>query len=92
MEIYADDLSLFLEPYDDNLRNAIKVLSDFFKLSGLKISVTKTKAVWFGSKYDSNDKLCHDLQLKWVKSFTLLGIDFDSGLLKMGANFDKKNY
>ena len=67
MEIYADDLSLFLEPYDDNLRNAIKFLSDFFEFSGLKVSVTKTKAVWFGSMYDSNEKLWQDLQSKWVK-------------------------
>ena len=74
MEIYADDLSLFMEPSDNNLRNSINILSDFYKLSGLKISVSKTNAVWFGSAHDSNHKLCPDLNLKWVKSFTLLGI------------------
>ena len=88
MEIYADDLTMFLEPFDDNLRNAIEVLNDFFRLSGLKVSVSKTKAVWFGSEHDSNRKLCHDLQLKWVKSFTLLGINFDSALATMSDNFD----
>ena len=90
MEIYADDLTIFLDPNDNNLRNVIKVLTDFYKLSGLKISVTKTKAVWIGSKHDSNEKLCNDLNLKWVKSFTLLGINFDSALVNMKNNFSDK--
>ena len=89
MEIYADDLSMFLEPYEDNLRNAINVFNDFFRLSGLKVSVTKTKAVWFGSEHDSNRKLCPDLHLKWVKTFTLLGINFDNALASMSDNFDQ---
>ena len=90
MEIYADDMTLFLEPSDNNLRSVIRVLSDFYKLSGLKISCSKTKAVWFGSAHDSNQQLCHDLGLKWVRSFTLLGIKFDNALINMKNNFDEK--
>ena len=90
MEIYADDMTLFLEPSDNNLRSVIRVLSDFYKLSGLKISCSKTKAVWFGSAHDSNQQLCHDLGLKWVRSFTLLGIKFDNALINMKSNFDEK--
>ena len=90
MEIYADDLTIFMEPSDINLRNAIKTLGEFYQLSGLKISVSKTKAVWFGAAHGSNQKLCPDLDLKWVKSFTLLGIKFDNALSNMTANFDEK--
>ena len=90
IEIYADDLSVYLEPTDDNLRNVVEVLENFFKLSGLKISVSKTKAVWFGSKCGSEDKLCQDLNLNWVATFTLLGMKFDSALANMEDNFDEK--
>ena len=45
LEIYADDLSLFLNPKEKSLRKVIEILNDFYKISGLKISVSKTKAV-----------------------------------------------
>ena len=88
LEIYADDMTIFLHPTSENLRNTINVLDSFFSLSGLKISVTKTKAIWFGSNHNSNLKLCPDLTLKWVKEFTLLGINFDNNLTNMQSNFD----
>ena len=90
LEIYADDLTVFLEPNDTNLRNTIQLLNSFYKLSGLKISVTKTSAVWFGSECASNVQLCPDLKLKWSKTFTLLGINFDNKLENMQSNFDDK--
>ena len=43
LEIYADDLTVFLEPSSVNLRNTITVLTNFFKISGLKISLKKTQ-------------------------------------------------
>ena len=90
LEIYADDLSIFLEPNSINLRNTINVLTSFYKLSGLKISVKKTTAVWFGINHDSQTKLCPDINLNWSKSFSLLGINFDNNLEKMEDNFDIK--
>ena len=90
MEIYADDLTIFLEPNSENLRNILLILGNFYKLSGLKISVTKTKAVWFGKEYNSDVKLCPDQKLEWAKSFTLLGINFDNYLENMQSNFSDK--
>ena len=90
MEIYADDLTIYLEPNGENLRHVINILKDFYKLSGLKISVTKTKAVWIGSKHATNEKLCRDLNLQWVKKFTLLGVQFDNALENMKENFRLK--
>ena len=54
LEIYADDLTVFLQPDSKNLRNTIETLNNFYELSGLKISVKKTTAVWFGKNHDSN--------------------------------------
>ena len=90
LELYADDCSIFLQPYDQNLRNAIGILDNFFRLSGLKISVTKTKAIWFGNGYANAQRLCSDLTLDWDTEFRLLGVDFHGGLIGMENNFDCK--
>ena len=87
MEIYADDLTMYLEPNEENLRHVVEILRDFYKLSGLKMSVNKTKAIWIGSKVDSKDILCPELELKWVKKFTLLGVNFDNALENMENYF-----
>ena len=90
LEIYADDLTIFLNPNRDSLKNTVSVLNSFYLLSGLKISLSKTKAVWFGSAHDSDIKLCPELELNWVKKFELLGINFDNNLESMSKNFDQK--
>ena len=88
LELYADDCSIFLHPTDQNLRNAVKTLDEFFKLSGLKVSVSKTKAIWFGKDAATLSPLCSDLNLDWVVTFKLLGIEFHSNLEDMEVNFD----
>ena len=67
LEFYADDLTVFLEPSETNLRITINALDNFKKLSGLKISVGKTKAIWFGRNSQSDIQLCPELNLKWSK-------------------------
>ena len=90
LEIYADDLTIFLTPNSENLRRVLETLDNFFHLSGLKISVSKTKAVWFGTEFNSDRRLCPDLKLQWVKNFTLLGINFNNNLDHMENNFSEK--
>ena len=90
LELYADDCTIFLQPSEQNLRNAMETLDSFFNLSGLRISVTKTKAVWFGKGFDNSKHLCPDLNLDWASEFTLLGIEFENNLEKMHCNFDSK--
>ena len=72
------------------MRNAVQILDNFFKLSGLKISLTKTKAIWFGVGYNSTVQLCPDLKLDWDTDFRLLGVDFDGNLGNMERNLDSK--
>ena len=90
LELYADDCSIFLQPTEQNLRNAMETLNCFFKLSGLRISMSKTKAIWFGRGFDNNVHFCPDLKLDWVSNFTLLGIEFQNNLEGMDKNFDSK--
>ena len=90
LEIYADDMTIFLEAYSKSIKSVIKTLDDFYGLSGLKISVSKTKAIWFGKNYMCDYKLCPEIDLIWDKKFTLLGIDFHNNLEKMEDNFWNK--
>ena len=90
LEIYADDLTVFLTPKAKSFKKIVEILESFHKISGLKISVSKTKAVWFGSNYNSNYKLCPELELNWVKNFKLLGLNFDNNLESMESNFSDK--
>ena len=79
-----------MTPSAKSLRKIVEILENFYHLSGLKISVTKTKAIWFGSNSNSNNKLCPELQLQWDKNFKLLGIRFDNNLNTMESNFYDK--
>ena len=59
------------------MRKALSVLNIYEEASGLKINLTKTKAIWIGSKRFSDEKICHEVKLDWVRSFTALGIKYD---------------
>ena len=90
MELYADDCSIFLQPSEECLRYTIHVLDQFYKLSGLKISVQKTKAIWFGKNAKNRLNLCPDLSLDWAHKFKLLGVEFDNNLEEMNVNYELK--
>ena len=50
----------------------------------------KTQAMWLGSGA-LNEGICEDLNLKWVKEFVILGINFSVHLDHLeGLNFEKK--
>ena len=46
-------------------------------MSGLKINVDKTKAIWIGSMAKSNLKLCREYKLDWDQGpVKILGVTF----------------
>ena len=63
LEMYADDCTIFLSPSEATLRKTVEILSLFYGNSGLLISVSKTKAIWFGLGSDFNHKLCPEIPL-----------------------------
>ena len=88
--MYADDLTIYLTPNEQNLKYVLKIIKNFYHLSCLKISVSKTKAIWFGKDAGCNRVLCPEEQLVWTEKFTLLGLDFDSKLEQMDQNYFEK--
>ena len=70
----------------------MKIIQDFSKISGLHANLDKTSVTPLGNCFSiaKEDQICKDLNLKWVTEFTLLGITFDSKLLKLYNNFEVK--
>ena len=54
----------------------VKLLDDFHKISGLKVNIDKTNAVWIGSKKGCDEVLCKNYKMSWVGNncFTYLGV------------------
>ena len=74
---YADDTSLFLKAYERNLKNALDILTWFYRVSGLKINIQKTKVIRIGPIRETDRRFCRENNLEWVHKFTSLGIDYD---------------
>ena len=41
LEAYADDITIFLTPNEQNLRATLNIFSNFYKMSGLAINIEK---------------------------------------------------
>ena len=90
ISLYADDTTLILDGSEKSLREAIKTLDSFYKISGLKINISKTQITWIGSNKHRTDKICQDIDFNWTTSFTLLGIQYDVDLMKITIlNYEK---
>ena len=78
---YADDTVFILDGSEKSLRNALNLLDFFFRISGLRVNIDKTTAIWIGSHKHSNLILLPDQNLHWVNGlFKILGIIFSRDL------------
>lgn len=78
---YADDTTLYLDGSEKSLKSVLDLLYQFAKYSGLKPNIDKTRAIWIGTKINSNDIICADMNLNWSKDpFDILGIKFTADL------------
>ena len=74
---YADDTKLFLDGKEQSLKETLNVFKIFYLMSGLKINVEKTSAIWIGSLSHSTRQLCKEYKLDWSQgSFRILGVTF----------------
>ena len=54
----ADNTELLLDGCETSPRAALDTLNYFHRISGLKISVEKTPAIWIGSETGTHVKIC----------------------------------
>lgn len=74
---YADDTQIFLNGTENSLQEALSILNTFYEMSGLKINVEKTKAIWVGSFSNSLRQMCSNYKLDWTQGpFKILGVTF----------------
>ena len=72
-----------------SLKIALDLLFQFSKYPGIKPNYDKTKAIWIGSKINSQEKLCNDKGIQWTNDpFNILGFIFTSDL----DNIEELNY
>lgn len=74
---YADDTQIFLDGTEKSLKETLNIMKTFYIMSGLKINVEKTRAIWIGSLSNSNRQLCKEYKLDWSQGpFKILGVMF----------------
>ena len=74
---YADDTQLILDGTEKSLKAALNLLKQFYIMSGLKINVDKTRALWIGSSCGSPETLCEEFALDWSQDpLKILGVTF----------------
>ena len=58
-------------------KETLNILKTFYIISGLKINVKKTRAIWIGSLSNSNRQLYKEYKLDWSQGpFKILGVMF----------------
>ena len=62
---YADDTQLILDGTEKSLKAPLDILKTYYIMSGLKINVDKTRALWIGSSCGSSGKMCEEYALDW---------------------------
>ena len=78
---YADDTFLLLDGSERSLRRSMEIIKSFGIISGLKLNITQSNAIWIGSKTVKKEKNCEDLDINWLNGpFKLLGITFPQNL------------
>ena len=80
---YADDTTFFLDGSSQSLREVFNELGWFAKFSGLAPNVSKSNAMWIGSKALQTDIICPDIELNWVTKVRLLGVVFNPKCLEV---------
>ena len=87
--LFADDMTIFLEYDKKSLMKTLKVLQEFYNISGLKIQVDKTQATIIGVEHFL-PPWSNEFDIIWKDNFKLLGIQFDNLLKDMDRNIDNK--
>ena len=78
---YADDTEFLLAGDRQSFETCIETLFKFDNVSSLHMNLSKTSAVWLGSKKNSNIRYMEHLGIDWNPSkFRILGIWFTNDL------------
>ena len=84
ISLFADDSVCFSDGSDDSLFHLFDTLFKFGQCSGCKLNLSKTEAIWIGSKKGCQDFPYANRGISWKKSnFKCLGITFSLNVSKI---------
>ena len=72
--MYADDITLFVQDYQ-SATDALQMIREFSKASGLYLNIAKTQAMWLGSQKGRNDPIGNIMAVDKIK---ILGVWFSA--------------
>ena len=86
ISLFADDSVCFVDGARDSFNTLFDILNKFGRYSGCKINLTKTEAIWIGSKRGCQEFPLENQGITWKTStFKSLGVNFS---LNLGLIFD----
>ena len=88
-QTFADDTTILIKRDKASLRASIHYIEEFKLISGLAANLDKTNVIPYGKFFNPGQKICPDLDVKWVDNFKLLGFKIDNKLQQLNINFDK---
>ena len=89
---YADDTTLILDGSKESFLESVILIETFGNISGLRLNIKKTEALWIGSKKDCDLKLLPEKDFKWPKQkVKALGVwlSTDSNII-ISLNYNEK--
>jgi hypothetical protein len=89
---FADDTALYLDGSEESFVEAVRMLTRFADVSGLRINYEKTQVVWMGSRKNCHVRFLRDKNFCWDPGiFKYLGISFSINTDDIvNINFDGK--
>ena len=90
--LYADDITIFTESASD-INKVLKIVNDLTKVSGLRLNVQKTEALWIGSnKRNQNKPFGLNWKIKHDDTVKSLGVCFSNSkpLTEIEQNWSAK--
>ena len=67
----------------------MKYIEEFKLISGLAANLDKTNVIPYGKFFNPGNKICPDLDVKWVDNFKFFGFKIDNKLENLNINFVK---
>ena len=92
ISLYADDTTLILDGSRASFQNSLQILAFFRAISGLQLNYKKTEVLWIGANAGSEEKLCPEHDLRWMRDkVKTLGVWLSTGPEKMlKVNYEEK--
>ena len=82
--LLADDSTCFIDGSNSSFKSLFETIEKFSLSSGCKLNISKSEAIWVGSKRGSQTRQFSDNGLKWQKdTFKTLGIHFSLNITEL---------